>query len=69
MGSMQSLKHLNTPRIGSPFCIAMLLFISKTAPAPSLTWLELPKSQESNDEIGWINWKKIREKDHICLMI
>uniref|UniRef100_A0A2P2MA20 3-ketoacyl-CoA thiolase 2 n=1 Tax=Rhizophora mucronata TaxID=61149 RepID=A0A2P2MA20_RHIMU len=30
-------KLLNTPRIGSPFCIAMLLFIRSTAPAPSLT--------------------------------
>uniref|UniRef100_A0A2P2JQA7 Secreted protein n=1 Tax=Rhizophora mucronata TaxID=61149 RepID=A0A2P2JQA7_RHIMU len=30
------------PRMGSPFCIATLLFVSNTAPAPSLTWLEFP---------------------------
>lgn len=41
--------YLNTPRIGSPFCIATLLFISRTAPAPSLTWLELPETQASNE--------------------
>ena len=32
----------NTPRIGNPFCIVTLLFMKRTAPAPSLTWLEFP---------------------------
>lgn len=41
--SFQKKPYLNTPRIGSPFFIAKLLFMSRTAPAPSLTWLELPK--------------------------
>jgi len=41
--------YLNTPRMGSPFCCATLLFISRTAAAPSLTWLELPKAQASHD--------------------
>jgi hypothetical protein len=36
--------YLKTPRIGSPFCIAKLLFIRRTAPAPSLTWLAFPKT-------------------------
>lgn len=48
--SMLPLMYLNIPRMGSPFCIATLLFISKTAPAPSLTWLELPKPQKPDDE-------------------
>lgn len=47
---MLPLMYLNIPRMGSPFCIATLLFISKTAPAPSLTWLELPKPQKPDDE-------------------
>lgn len=47
---MLPIKYLNTPRMGSPFCTAILLFISRTAPAPSLTWLELPKTHTpSND--------------------
>ncbi|CAI0381277.1 unnamed protein product [Linum tenue] len=29
--------------MGRPFCIATLLLMSNTAPAPSLTWLEFPK--------------------------
>lgn len=39
----QGVEYLNTPRIGNPFRSAILLFIKRTAPAPSLTWLELPK--------------------------
>jgi hypothetical protein len=35
-------KVLNTPITESPFCIATLLFIRRTAPAPSLTWLAFP---------------------------
>ena len=37
-----AVKVLNTPRMGSPFCTAMLLFMKRTYPAPSLTWQELP---------------------------
>lgn len=36
--------YLKTPRIGSPFCIAKLLFIRRTAPAPSVNWLAFPKT-------------------------
>lgn len=40
--------YLNTPRIGNPFCTATLLFIRRTAPAPSLTWLEFPVTYQKN---------------------
>jgi len=43
--------YLNTPRMGSPFCTAMLLFMRRTAPAPSLTWLELPMIKVPNYEM------------------
>jgi hypothetical protein len=43
--------NLNTPRMGNPFCNATLLFMRRTAPAPSLTWLELPMIQAPNDEM------------------
>jgi len=43
---MSQILYLNTPRMGSPFCSATLLFISRTAAAPSLTWLELPKARQ-----------------------
>ena len=45
--------YLNTPRMGSPFCTAMLLFMRRTAPAPSLTWLELPMIKVPNYEMVW----------------
>lgn len=31
------------PRMGSPFCTATLLFMRRTAAAPSLTWLAFPE--------------------------
>jgi hypothetical protein len=42
---------LKTPRIGSPFCTAKLLFIRRTAPAPSLTWLAFPKNRNEKKYI------------------
>lgn len=36
--------NLNTPSTGSPFSMAIFLFMRRTAPAPSLTWLALPTS-------------------------
>lgn len=51
----QGSAYLKTPRIGSPFCNAKDLLISSTAPAPSLTWLELP---------GKISYKELIFYDH-----
>jgi hypothetical protein len=45
---MRKSMDLKTPRIGSPFCTAKLLFIRRTAPAPSLTWLAFPKNRNEN---------------------
>lgn len=49
-GTKCSQSYLNTPRIGSPLRIAVLLFISRTPPAPSVTWLEFPTTQKTKHE-------------------
>jgi hypothetical protein len=46
--------YLKTPRIGSPFCIAKLLFIRRTAPAPSLTWLAFPEKRHEEKNISFL---------------
>ena len=37
--------------MGSPFCTATLLFMSNTAPAPSLIWLEFPEEEPPHDQM------------------
>ena len=56
------LTYLKTPRIGSPLHIATLLFMSNTAPAPSLTWLEFPEEEPPHDQVDQNKLKTNKKK-------